>query len=153
MVDNWALRSTVDRAYRTPPTFLPLTGGGGVRVGGIFHVGPSYVSPSCQLEPPSLITTYLLTPPLSKPPNHSYIPPLCSDVTLHYPLHITLHYHALPPHSTTLPTCLTHVNRPPQQGQPTIAWSHEFISQGHIKGGASMSLSSTLEFGRSRSAF
>jgi hypothetical protein len=60
-------------------------------------VGPSYVSPSCQLGPPSLITTYRLTPPPSKPPNHSYIPPPHSDVTLHYPLHVTLHYRALPP--------------------------------------------------------
>jgi hypothetical protein len=55
------------------------------------------MSPSCQLGPPSLITTYLLTPFLRKPPNHSYIPPLHSDVTLHYSLHVTLHYRALPP--------------------------------------------------------
>jgi hypothetical protein len=60
-------------------------------------VGPSYVSPYCQLGPPSLITTYHLTPPLRKSPNHSYIPPSHSDTTLHYPLHVTLHYHALPP--------------------------------------------------------
>jgi hypothetical protein len=80
----------VDRAYGTPPTFLPLIMGGGIQVGGIFHVGPSYVSPSYQLRPPSLITTYHLTPPLIKPPNHSYIPPLRSDVTLHY-LHYTSH--------------------------------------------------------------
>jgi hypothetical protein len=109
--DNWALRSTVDRAYRTPPTFLPLTMGGGIRVGGIFHVGPSYVSPSCQLGPPSLITTYHLTPLSSKPPNHSYIPPPRFNATLHYPLHVTLHYRALPPHITTLPTRLTHVSK------------------------------------------
>jgi hypothetical protein len=86
-------------------------GGGGIRVGGIFHVGPSYVSPSCQLGPPSLITTYRLTPPPIKPPNHSYIPPPCSDVTLHYLLHATLHYRALPPHTITLPTRLTHVSK------------------------------------------
>jgi hypothetical protein len=98
-VDNRALRSMVDRAYWTPPTFLPLTmGGGGVRVGGISHVGPSYMSPSCQLRPPSLITTYCLTPPPSKPPNNSYIPPPRSDVTLHYPLHVTLHYTAYTSH-------------------------------------------------------
>jgi hypothetical protein len=85
--DNRAFRSTVDRAYQTPPRFLPLTvggGGEGVRVGGISHVGPSYVSPSCQLRPPLLITTYYLTPPPSKSPNHSYMPPSHSDVTLHY---------------------------------------------------------------------
>jgi hypothetical protein len=29
VADNRALRSTVDRAYQTPPTFLPLTMGGG----------------------------------------------------------------------------------------------------------------------------
>jgi hypothetical protein len=115
VVNNQVLRYTVNRAYRTPSKFIPLTMGG-VRVGGIFHVGPSYMSPSCQLRPPSLITTYFLTPPLSKPPNHSYIPPSLSDVTLHYPLHITLHDRVLPPHSTTLATCLTHISRPPQQG-------------------------------------
>jgi hypothetical protein len=37
--------------------------------------------------------------------------------------------------------------------RPAITWSHEFIAQGHIKKGASMSLSSTLEFMRSGSAF
>jgi hypothetical protein len=47
-------------------------------------------------------------PPPSKPPNHSYISPPCSDVTLHYC--------TLPPHSTTLPTHLTHINIPRYQG-------------------------------------
>jgi hypothetical protein len=109
-------------------------------------VGPSYKSPSCQLGPPSLITTYRLTPPLSKPPNHSYIPPLCSDVTLHYPLHVTLHYRALPPHSTTLPTCLTHVNRPPQQGHvednvSKYTWHNQMMTSVKRKLARSMSIS------------
>jgi hypothetical protein len=52
------------------------------------------VSPSCQLRPPSLITTYRLTPPSIKPPKNSYISPSRSEVTLHYLLHVTLHYNA-----------------------------------------------------------
>jgi hypothetical protein len=98
VADNRELRSMVNMAYQIPPRFFPLNvGGGGVRLGGISHVGPSYVSPSCQLGPPLLITTYRLTPPPRKPPNHSYIPPFHSNVTLHYPLHVRLHYRALPP--------------------------------------------------------
>jgi hypothetical protein len=37
--------------------------------------------------------------------------------------------------------------KPPMEA-PAIAWSHELITQGHIKGRDSMSLSSTLEFSR-----
>jgi hypothetical protein len=37
----------------------------------------------------------------------------------------------------------------PYLDAPTIAWSHELIVQGHIEGGASMSLCSTSEFERS----
>jgi len=62
---------------------MPLTMGG-VQLGDISYVGLSYMSPSCQLGPPSLLTTYCLTPPPSKPPKHSCIPYLRSNITLHY---------------------------------------------------------------------
>jgi hypothetical protein len=41
------------------------------------------------------------------------------------------------------------VSLKPPMDVPTIAWSHELIAQCHIKGRASTSISSTLEFGRS----
>jgi hypothetical protein len=37
----------------------------------------------------------------------------------------------------------------PHLDVPAIAWSRELISQGHIEGGTSMSLGSTLDFKRS----
>jgi hypothetical protein len=38
----------------------------------------------------------------------------------------------------------------PPMDSPAIMWSHELISQGHIKGRDNTSLSSTSKFGRSR---
>jgi hypothetical protein len=103
--ENRGLRSMVDRAYQTPLRFLPLTMGGGLSwwyfpCGTLIHVT------FLLTRTPSLITTYRLNPPLSKPPNHSYIPPPCSDVTLHYPLHVTLH---IPLHC--LHVSLHHLNK------------------------------------------
>jgi hypothetical protein len=85
-----------------------------VCVGGIYHVGPSYVSPSCQLRPSSLITTYRLTfEKITKPLIHTTF---SFRRHIHYPLHImTLHYCALPPpplHSLHVsPTSVDHHNK------------------------------------------
>jgi hypothetical protein len=94
------------------------------------------VSPSYQLRLPSLITTYRLTPPLRKSPNHSYIPPLHSDITLHYPLHITLHYRTLPPpplHCLHVsPKSADHLNKDMWQTMSTNTCGRPH-QQGHVE--------------------
>jgi hypothetical protein len=107
--DQHVLRSTVDREYQTPPTFLPLTVGGGG--GPSWWFSPSGPLITCHLpvnsDPPhSLPLTAPPPPPPSKPPNHSSIPPPHSDVTLHYhaTLHVTLHITLHSPVSRHIPS-------------------------------------------------
>jgi hypothetical protein len=93
VVDNWALRFMIDRAHWTPQNFLPLTVRGGDPIWWYFSCGTlihvTFLSTWTSLthyhlphNPPSEKITKLLIHITS---------------TLHYPLHVTLHYCALPP--------------------------------------------------------
>jgi hypothetical protein len=98
--DNRALRSTVDRAYQTPPTFLPLTMGGGSSwwyfpCGTLIHV--TFLSTRTPLthyhlppNPPSEKTTKPLIHTTSAPTSHSttrYTSHSTTMLCLHTPLH------------------------------------------------------------------
>jgi hypothetical protein len=92
-VDQATLRSTTDSVFWTPPTFLPLTVGGGGGLGKVvFQCGPHTTCQPHILPPPPLNSTYHLPPPPGTRLTAHPIPPtsLChrtplTPVTRHTP--------------------------------------------------------------------